>query len=133
VVGALGEEARRQPGVVVVLGEQLLEGDLAAQLGIEGGVDLAHAALAEELEQLVLRRGALRRRARRRLGHVGCRPPVLRAGGQREGLGRVGRDRLTVLVDGQGAARTAGLGFPPFGIHRAMRHRGARAHSTRGV
>ena len=50
-------ETLQAGGVVGELGGEDLQGDIAIQLGVPGAVDLAHAAPAEEADDLVVAEG----------------------------------------------------------------------------
>ena len=99
--------ARRVVGVVV---EDLLEGDLAVQLAVEGHIDGAEAALGvrpEDAEPLALEGRRADDLAGRlvRVIHLGGRPD------QRHGHGQVGITQGFELLSSRGAGCEGGEGF----------------------
>jgi hypothetical protein len=91
-------------------GAQELEGDLAVEVGVEGGVDDAHGAGAEAIEEDV---AADAEAAREVLG------------GGDEGVARGAGGALGVAEQGVGGGRGGALGAADGGVVQLVAHRGA--------
>ena len=123
------EEAQHRVAPASVIGAQQLERDLAAELHVLGAIDVAHAALAEELRQAI----AAELRAEAELGIVG-----VTWGRRWLGLARRGRFitaggrldlRALVAVGLVGSDRERGR-IQPFDLIDVDRERGCRLPAT---